>query len=83
MLGKERWTKNVAPGRILACVAGISIVAVGPRALGGYTPGEPAARWLPQLRGTLRSGGGHGVPTASRLLQAQLGAGRYSMHLCG
>lgn len=60
--GKERWTKNVARGRVLSLQRGF--VAVGRGSLGGYTPGKPALRSV-----TLRSGGDDGVPTASRLAQ--------------
>lgn len=65
-VGPRMWRREES-----ACDASVSIVAVGPGALGGYTPGEPALRSV-----TLTSGGGNGVPTASRLARQKWARGQ-------
>ncbi|KAJ8786281.1 hypothetical protein J1605_006501 [Eschrichtius robustus] len=64
-----------------------SRLRVRPTESGGFrarsAPRRGATLSQPQLRAALRSGGGDGAPTASRLAQAELGAGRLSKHPYG
>lgn len=58
--------------------ATVSVAAVPGAAISMVAlPARQSQRWLPQFRVTLKGGGdaGDGVPTASCLAQAELGAG--------